>query len=156
MFAVDGTSAPRHATSKAGCEVLYSGNDTRSGHFNSRSLSWKPSCSMTFLGRPTDIVHVSLFNYMLRLLVCIIQLTVTDEYINLFLSQCCSNFTANIILSSQKCPDQSKHQTKSYKSLECFHVAINCRKPNAADLWNLLPLVQQWQYIKIDASHYAM
>lgn len=63
---MDGTSAPRHATSKPGCEVLYSGNDTRSGHFNSRSLSWKPSCSMIFLGRPTDRVHVSLFNYMLR------------------------------------------------------------------------------------------
>jgi len=66
MIPVDGTSAPRHSTSKPGCDVIYSGNETRSGHFNSRALTWRPTCSLTFLGRSTDIVHVSLFNYMLR------------------------------------------------------------------------------------------
>ncbi|XP_067002064.2 uncharacterized protein [Anabrus simplex] len=63
---MDGTSAPRQLTPRPGCDVTFTGTETRSGHFDTRGGSWSPSCSIAFIGRRTDIIHVSLFNYRLR------------------------------------------------------------------------------------------
>nr|CAD7260979.1 unnamed protein product [Timema shepardi] len=72
---MDGTSPPRQAPT---CHQVFSGNVTRSGHFDSRSQPWSATCSVTFLGRPTDVVHVSLFNYRLRAHSCQSTIEVFD------------------------------------------------------------------------------
>jgi len=126
---VDGTSAPRHVTSKPGCDVIYYGNDTRSGHFNSRSFSWKPSCNMTFIGRPTDIVHVSLFNYMLRLLVCICQSSAADElaYCTCLTYKCLTiQWPHNFLLS--KITDSSQYRTQKAQELRMFPYGLTAQQ----------------------------
>jgi hypothetical protein len=50
----------------SGCDILISGNNTRSGHFDTREHEWHPICRLVFQGRQTDVVHVSFFNYRLR------------------------------------------------------------------------------------------
>lgn len=70
-------SVPRKLPN-SGCDFVFYGNSTRSGHFDTRSTSGWPHekgpavCRLTFVGRKVDVVHVSLFNYDLRL-VCLLS-----------------------------------------------------------------------------------
>jgi len=150
---VDGTSAPRHVTSKPGCDVIYYGNDTRSGHFNSRSMSWKPSCNMTFIGRPTDIVHVSLFNYMLRLLVCICQSSAIDElvYYTCLTYKCLTiQWPHHFLLS--KIIDWSQYWTQNAQVLRMLSIWTNCTTVDLTDLSTLCPQISWYRYVKNCAS----
>ncbi|BES90735.1 Hypothetical protein NTJ_03543 [Nesidiocoris tenuis] len=52
------------------CTLILNGNHSRTGHFDSRSLSWKGNCTIMFIGRETDVIHISLSNYHLRLPSC--------------------------------------------------------------------------------------
>ncbi|KAJ8881054.1 hypothetical protein PR048_017527, partial [Dryococelus australis] len=63
---MDGTSAPSHTTTQQKCSVVLLGNISRSGHFDTRGLPAATTCSLSFQGQQTDIVHLSLFNYHLR------------------------------------------------------------------------------------------
>ncbi|XP_017786083.1 PREDICTED: uncharacterized protein LOC108569152 [Nicrophorus vespilloides] len=56
------TAAPNFT----GCDILISGNNTRSGQFDTREYDWYPICRITFRGRPSDVVHISFFNLRLR------------------------------------------------------------------------------------------
>ncbi|KAK6642510.1 hypothetical protein RUM43_004012 [Polyplax serrata] len=67
---MDSTSSPKSSSHKVGCDITFTGNVTRSGTFDSRSLNWSSSCLFTFLGRETDVVHVSIFNYFMRAASC--------------------------------------------------------------------------------------
>ncbi|XP_025833954.1 uncharacterized protein LOC108735205 [Agrilus planipennis] len=62
------------------CEILISGNNTRSGHFDTRELDWHSLCRWTFKGHPTDVVHISLFNYRLRAPSCKSVIEVFNGY----------------------------------------------------------------------------
>jgi hypothetical protein len=68
-------SVPRKLPN-SGCDFVFYGNSTRSGHFDTRSTSGWPHdkgpavCRLTFVGRKVDVVHVSLFNYDLRSVAC--------------------------------------------------------------------------------------
>ncbi|KAK7789091.1 hypothetical protein R5R35_012776 [Gryllus longicercus] len=62
------------------CDLVFSGNDSRSGHFDTKDRPWSPLCTLTFVGRPTDIVHISLFNYQLRAPSCQTVAEVYDGY----------------------------------------------------------------------------
>ncbi|XP_039276510.1 uncharacterized protein LOC111054673 isoform X1 [Nilaparvata lugens] len=54
------------STARPACELVFNGNESRSGHFDSRKESWHQNCSFVFIGKPSDVVHVSLFNYKLK------------------------------------------------------------------------------------------
>lgn len=63
-------SAEFGRTSK--CETtIWAEKNGRSGHFDTRSLGWHPECRITFRGRHTDVVHISIFNYKLRYLLLV-------------------------------------------------------------------------------------
>lgn len=53
-------------TNFSGCEITLSGNTVRSGHFDTREHDLCQISRLTFIGRLTDVVHVSIFNYRLR------------------------------------------------------------------------------------------
>ncbi|RZC42856.1 uncharacterized protein BDFB_000663, partial [Asbolus verrucosus] len=63
----------------SGCDILISGNNTRSGHFDTREHEWHPICRLVFLGRTTDVVHVSFFNYRLRTASCKSVIEIIDN-----------------------------------------------------------------------------
>lgn len=55
--------------SRFGCGATVRGfgaGGARSGHFDTRSTTWRSQCAIHLLGAPTDVVQVSLFNYNLR------------------------------------------------------------------------------------------
>uniref|UniRef100_A0A8D8ZX56 CUB domain-containing protein n=1 Tax=Cacopsylla melanoneura TaxID=428564 RepID=A0A8D8ZX56_9HEMI len=62
------SSATPIFTSKTGCEMTFFANMSRSGHFDSRSFQghWSINCTLIFVGLETDVVHISLFNYVLK------------------------------------------------------------------------------------------
>ncbi|EEB15737.1 hypothetical protein Phum_PHUM383910 [Pediculus humanus corporis] len=64
-FLMDSTSSPKTTSVKNGCDISFSGNVSRSGTFDTRTLKWRSTCLFTFTGRATDVVHISLFNYYL-------------------------------------------------------------------------------------------
>ncbi|KAL1449029.1 hypothetical protein WDU94_000269 [Cyamophila willieti] len=53
---------------KPSCEMIFFANMSRSGHFDSRSFQghWSINCTLIFIGLETDVVHISLFNYVLK------------------------------------------------------------------------------------------
>ncbi|XP_075231303.1 uncharacterized protein LOC142330111 isoform X2 [Lycorma delicatula] len=55
-----------HSTARPSCEIIFSGNKSRSGHFDSRNLDWNQNCTYIFIGKFNDVVHLSLFNYKLK------------------------------------------------------------------------------------------
>ncbi|XP_075213975.1 uncharacterized protein LOC142320176 isoform X2 [Lycorma delicatula] len=55
-----------HSTARPSCEIIFSGNESRSGHFDSRNLDWNQNCTYIFTGKFNDVVHLSLFNYKLK------------------------------------------------------------------------------------------
>ncbi|KAI5707463.1 hypothetical protein M8J77_003002 [Diaphorina citri] len=61
-------SSPPAISSTAGCEMFFFANASRSGHFDSRSFQgrWSINCTLVFIGLDTDVVHISLFNYVLK------------------------------------------------------------------------------------------
>ncbi|XP_015839318.2 uncharacterized protein LOC658825 [Tribolium castaneum] len=63
----------------SGCDILISGNNTRSGHFDTREHEWHPICRLVFQGRQTDVVHVSFFNYRLRTALCKSVIEIIDN-----------------------------------------------------------------------------
>ncbi|KAL0279668.1 UNVERIFIED_CONTAM: hypothetical protein PYX00_001173 [Menopon gallinae] len=67
---MDRTGVPRPVDVKSNCDMYFSGVVTRSGTFDVRSRSWGSVCTLTFVGRPTDVIHVSLFNYILKATSC--------------------------------------------------------------------------------------
>jgi len=49
------------------CEMTIKSTDLKSGHFDLRGLqNWKANCTIRFEGREPEIVHLSLFNYVLK------------------------------------------------------------------------------------------
>ncbi|XP_044740957.1 uncharacterized protein LOC123302190 [Chrysoperla carnea] len=55
---------------KTTCDVFISGNNSRSGHFDTRSKEYNPFCRIVFRGSPTDVIHLSMFNYRLKAPAC--------------------------------------------------------------------------------------
>lgn len=54
---------------RIGCGVNirgYGPGGVRSGHFDTRSTTWRHQCVIHLIGTPSDVVQVSLFNYNLR------------------------------------------------------------------------------------------
>ncbi|XP_054277956.1 uncharacterized protein LOC128996585 [Macrosteles quadrilineatus] len=62
----------QQAGEKPVCQTVFYSNSSKSGHFDSRTLSkdFHPNCSFLFLGDRDEVVHVSLFNYKLKSLSC--------------------------------------------------------------------------------------
>jgi len=49
------------------CEMTIKSADIKSGHFDLRGMqNWKTNCTIRFEGKEPEIVHISLFNYVLK------------------------------------------------------------------------------------------
>ncbi|XKL64287.1 hypothetical protein PGB90_004373 [Kerria lacca] len=61
------------------CFVRIHGNSTRSGHFGTRSFTsnWS-NCTFLFIGQSTDLVHVSLFSYLINVSFCHSYIEIID------------------------------------------------------------------------------
>ncbi|XP_041975372.1 uncharacterized protein LOC121730413 [Aricia agestis] len=58
---------------RVGCGATvrgYGPGGVRSGHFDTRTATWRAQCAIHLIGTPTDVIQVSLFNYNLRLQSC--------------------------------------------------------------------------------------
>ncbi|KAG8305577.1 hypothetical protein J6590_067958 [Homalodisca vitripennis] len=60
----------QHASVRPACETIFYSNNSKSGHFDSKSHDWHQNCSYVFLGTQSEVVHLSLFNYKLKSLSC--------------------------------------------------------------------------------------
>uniref|UniRef100_A0A146LBY2 Cubilin n=3 Tax=Lygus hesperus TaxID=30085 RepID=A0A146LBY2_LYGHE len=58
------------SSSNGECTLILNGNETRTGHFDSRSQAWKENCTVMFIGRENDVIHISFTNYHLRTSSC--------------------------------------------------------------------------------------
>ncbi|KAK7595221.1 hypothetical protein V9T40_001654 [Parthenolecanium corni] len=69
--------------SNANCVSHIYGNATRSGHFDSRNLpAHCTNCTLLFVGQPTDLVHISLFNYRINSSKCQSYIEIIDGNIH--------------------------------------------------------------------------
>lgn len=66
------------AAARGNCDVVVRENDSRSGHFDTRGHDWSTLCRFVFVGRPADVVHISLFNYKLRARSCTTAIEIYD------------------------------------------------------------------------------
>ncbi|XP_065207017.1 uncharacterized protein LOC135836241 isoform X2 [Planococcus citri] len=60
------------------CQNFFYGNITRSGHFDTRTLPWSTNCILIFIGQPTDLIHISLFNYQINASSCHSYIEIID------------------------------------------------------------------------------
>nr|XP_024216376.1 uncharacterized protein LOC106682048 [Halyomorpha halys] len=58
--------------------ITFYGNESRSGHFDSRSHQCGHNCSFFFIGKPNDVIHLTLLNYHLRAPSCQTTLEIFD------------------------------------------------------------------------------